>query len=145
MEIGTLLIAAALILVAASLLARPFLPPGWSAEDARIPGIKQQILETGRMLAELQADLEEGKIGEAGFLTQERQLLERRREYQEKLDALQADDPVEQAVAQARTRLESISTHEPLNCSRCGEHLESWHRFCPSCGESLNRTGREDA
>ena len=144
MEIGTLLITAALILAAAALLARPFLNPGSAAADARIPRIKQRLLETGRMLEELREDLEAGKIEPQSCQSQEERLLAQRREYQDQLDALQADDPIEKAVAQERARLESRSDRETLGCPRCGEHLESWHRFCPSCGEALEKTGRDE-
>jgi rubrerythrin len=170
MDIGSIFLLLALIVLVVFFLAQPFLNPRKAA--ARPAGdIQQQtpFLKTERerviqALQELDFDYSLGKVPEEDYPAQRKALLLHGAEVLQKLDALQpqppareAGDRLEEAVAARRKALSQASTetsaqeqNEDLEAlisarrrARNGSALrEKSIGFCPQCGKSIQKSDR---
>jgi hypothetical protein len=171
MDIGSILMGVALLLVVAFVVVRPLLDRAGIAE--REPGPEDALLfERERVLTalrDLDFDHSMGKTVEEDYLTQRAQLLAQGADILEQLDRLGVaapkvgaktgvDDEIEQAVARLRGRTlvqnaeaeieASIAARRAAArpagrfCSQCGRPAQPGDKFCGACGASLATEGQ---
>lgn len=167
MDIGSILLGVALLLVVAFIVARPLLDQAGAAE--REPGPTEALLfERERVLTalrDLDFDHAMGKTLDDDYAAQREQLLAQGAAVLKQLDALapnqssapDLDDEIERAVARLRRRGVSASTRGIIDdgieagiverpaaalparrfCGQCGRQAQPEDRFCGACGQPL--------
>jgi hypothetical protein len=167
MDIGSILLGVALLLVVAFVVARPLLDQAGAAE--REPGPADALLfERERVLMalrDLDFDHAMGKTLDDDYAAQREQLLAQGAAVLKQLDSLApgvasadtADDEIEQAVARLRQRGVSASTRRSVDdeieagvaarrapaspavrfCGQCGRQAQPADKFCGGCGQPL--------
>ena len=156
MTTGSILLGAALLLLTALYVARPFLQTPSSSERRSLR--LEKLAEKDAVLDEIQRlefDHDTGKIP-ADFFTEQRQILVlKAAAVLQELDqsGLNEDDDVdeaiERAVAALRDEPEPASTgpmpaaksresdSQARFCSQCGQAVETGDKFCAYCGHQL--------
>lgn len=161
MDLGSILLGAALLLIVAFLVARPWLDPA-AAREAEPDLAAPLLLERERLLAalrDLDFDHATGKLPEAEYAAQRAQLVAEGAQVLRQLDALApaaapasapaVDDEIEAAIARLR---QPAAPSRPADadieaavarrrqpaaarfCGQCGQPLRPGDRFCGACG-----------
>ena len=163
MDLGSILLGVALLLIVAFLVARPWLEPGAGGEAEADPAAPL-LLERERTLAalrDLDFDHATGKLPEDDYAAQRAQLVAQGAEVLRQLDALApagaptpgagVEDEIEAAIARRRTSPAPAAPRHPEAdieaaiaqrrqpgaarfCGQCGQPLRLGDRFCGACG-----------
>lgn len=150
MDFGSLFFVIGLLLIVGVYLARPFV-------DHRVERVSPAERELSALLArrdhilaqlaDLEMDMEQGKLIESHYQAQRRDLLTQGAEVLRQIDALEqaspelkaasAEDDIEAAVA----RLRGVKPSQDQFCHACGAEIVSGDRFCAKCGADLTKAG----
>ena len=151
MDIASILLAVALILLVAMIIARPLI------ERATLPERQPTRAETlaaeretvVAALRELDFDHTTGKIAEDDYAAQRAALVAQGVGLLKQLDeisnqspaqTLGVDDELEAAIRAARGKISkepAVSQPKPLRCPQCGQPHQADDRFCSKCGAPL--------
>lgn len=149
MDLASLLISAALVLLVALFIARPLLERTGLGErrPTRAESLAAEREAVVTALRELDFDHATGKIAEedyavqrAALVAQGVALLKQLDEISNRPPAQALDDELEAAIRAARERIiqePSVSRSEPLRCPHCGQPHQPDNRFCSKCGAAL--------
>lgn len=155
MEIGSVMIGMALLVVVAALVLRPVLQPRKTAE---LPVTEIDALVARRdgvvaALRDLDFDYATEKITEEDFQTQRTVLMAEGVAVLKQLDALGVTSPqatlksddlekaIEQAVAARRSSARApaaVQTGAAKFCAQCGAVVRVGDKFCSNCGAALD-------
>ena len=151
MDLASLLISAALILLVAMFIARPLIEratlPERQPTRAEMLAAERETVVTA--LRELDFDHTTGKIAEDDYAAQRAALVAQGVALLKQLDeisnqspaqTLGVDDELEAAIRAAREKISSepaVSRPQPLRCPQCGQPHQSDDRFCSKCGATL--------
>ncbi|MBN1266059.1 MAG: zinc ribbon domain-containing protein [Anaerolineales bacterium] len=146
MEIGTLLILLALLLSCAAILTRPFYAtePSLPEQDLELLILREASQAAQKQLTELQEEYAQKRMDADDFTVQQDHLQAHIQHLQHKISTIIETDPVEQAVADERARIQGLAAQPQLlqTCEHCGEPIDPAHRFCPSCGQPQSHGGQ---
>jgi hypothetical protein len=149
MDIASILLAAALILLVAMFIARPLierttLPERQPTRAETLVAERETVVAA---LRELDFDHTTGKIAEddytvqrAALVAQGVALLKQLDEISNQSPAQLLDDELEAAIRAAREKISKeppITRPNPLRCPQCGQPHQSDDRFCSKCGATL--------
>jgi hypothetical protein len=162
MDVGSILLLLALVILVAAFIASPLRNEGKKTDQREINiELSELLAERERVLdalAELDFDNEMGKVPDELYPVQREALLKRGAailrlldEYMpEEIETAEAapeistefdpDDPVEALIAAKRkARLGNIAKKDTKNnyCANCGAKLQPGDQFCPGCGHKL--------
>jgi hypothetical protein len=146
MDLGSILLGLALLLVVTFVVLRPILERCGAAEPDEPPAdrlilTREQVLT---QLRDLDFDHATGKLNEDDYAAQRAQLMAQGVAVLKELDsqsaapaAPEADeieplDEIERAISQRRARRPAA-----LRCSNCSAVVTAGDRFCPKCGKPL--------
>jgi hypothetical protein len=146
MDFGSLFFVIGLLLIVGVFLARPFIEHQGevvSQSEREMSALRAQYDRYLSRLADLEMDMEQGKLIESHYQAQRRDLLSKGAEVLRQIDALEqaspelrsapADDEIEAAVA----KLRGITPSEDRFCHACGAAIVAGDRFCAKCGAEL--------
>lgn len=164
MDLGSLLLGLALLLLVAFVVARPILERQ-DATEIEISRADQLVAERESLLTtlrDLDFDYATGKISEEDYVPQRAQLVAQGVAVLRQLDALgvvgrdgaaRVEDEVEQAIAARRKPRAAQSAEAQIEtevaarrrsdgrrgatCPHCGAAANGGDRFCPKCGQAL--------
>jgi hypothetical protein len=152
MDFGSLFFVIGLLLIVGVFLARPFIEHRVEAVSAAEREMSALLARRDHILAQmadLEMDMELGKLIDRHYQSQRRELLTQGAEVLRQIDALEqaspellsshADDEIEAAVA----RLRSLKPSQDQFCHACGEATVSGDRFCAKCGADLMEGGAQ--
>ena len=163
MEIGSILLLLAILLLAALFVARPFLENrrmlAVSAEEQELSSLMAERDRLITTLQELDFDQTLGKIPAEDYPAMRAELMQRAADVLRKLDAFQAaqsapgdaESRIEAVIAARRAdaaaksvspNLESDDALEGLIASRKAARKEKSAGFCPKCGKAILRSDR---
>jgi rubrerythrin len=153
MDIASILLAAALILLVALLIARPLIERAGLGErqPTQAEALAAERETVVAALRELDFDHTTGKIAEedysvqrAALVAQGVALLKQLDEISPQSPAQTLDDELEAAIRTAREKISekiskepSVSRPETLRCPQCGQPHQADDRFCSKCGATL--------
>lgn len=148
MDFGSLFFVIGLLLVVGVYLALPFIDrqaEGVSQAEREMSALQAQRDRILSRLADLEMDMEQGKLLESHYLAQRQDLLTQGAEVLRQIDALveaapelkteTATDEIEAAVA----RLRGSKSPSDRFCHSCGAPIISGDRFCAKCGVDLGK------
>lgn len=149
MDLASLLIAAALILLVAMIIARPLIEratlPERQLTQAETLTAERETVVTA--LRELDFDHTTGKIAEEDYTVQRAALVAQGVTLLKQLDEIShqspaqlLDDELEAAIRAAREKIAkapAVSQPKPLRCPQCGQPHQADDRFCSKCGAPL--------
>jgi len=168
MDIGSLLLSLALLLLVGFIVARPILEQR-GAREKEISRADQLVAERESLLTalrDLDFDHATGKISDEDYAPQRAQLVAQGVAVLKQLDALRpalredtasAADEIERAVAARRktraaatvedqieaevaARRKPVPAANAVICPNCGASAQPGDRFCPKCGQTLALT-----
>lgn len=149
MDLASLLLSAALVLLVAMFIARPLIErAGLGAHrPTRAEALAAEREAVVAALRELDFDHATGKIAEedysaqrAALVAQGVALLKQLDEISNQSPAQSLDDELEAAIHAARAKISkgaTISRSEPLRCPQCSQPHQTDDRFCSNCGAAL--------
>lgn len=155
MELGSLLLGAALLLLVAAYLARPFFEPQdyrHGDPDAQLSGLLAERDRVLDLIADLDMDRAMRKLEEDEYRAQRAALVKRGAEILRGIDERRqrsgpGDDPgaLEQVLEDeiARRRQGAASSKDEIDCPSCGKRLQPGAGVCGHCGAAIER--RSDA
>lgn len=151
-EPGSLLIAAAVLLLVAAYLARPFFDARKYRRHEPDPEISALLAERDRVLdliSELDSDFEMGKVDAEEYRPRRANLIKRGADLLRRIDELRAEgdsgraeppsserDRALEAEISRRRRAEG-RPERSRECPNCGAHLEPQTSSCGQCGEPV--------
>jgi len=148
MDLGSLLLALAVIIPIGVLISRPFLQKNSSdmliTEEVNVKETSALFTERERlfnMLQELEFDYTSGKIPPEDYAAQRNGLLIQGAEILRRLDATfkpettDLDARIEEMITAHR---EMRSANSTSVCPRCGKSIQPTDRFCSKCGTALH-------
>ena len=150
MDLASLLLAAALILLVAMFIARPLIERA-ALREGQPTRAETLAAERGTVVAalrELDFDHTTGKIAEDDYAVQRVALVAQGVALLKQLDeisnqsaqTLDVDDELEAAIRAARGKISkepAVSRPKPLRCPQCGQPHQADDRFCSKCGATL--------
>lgn len=146
MTIGSILLGLALLLGVLLYLAQPFLRRETATKSHQTK--RQQLLDQKEasmtQIMSLDFDFETGKVPEALYQQQRRELIAEAAVLMEQLDRLPKaealDAEIEAAVAQLRAHVPALAVsangHHRF-CPECGTAVDANDKFCANCGQKL--------
>ncbi len=149
MDIASILLAIALILLVAMIIARPLIERATLSErqPTRAETLAAEREAVVAALRELDFDHTTGKIAEDDYATQRAALVAQGVALLKQLDevsnqspAQTLDDELEATIRAAREKISTepaVSHPNPLRCPQCGQPHQSDDRFCSKCGATL--------
>jgi hypothetical protein len=154
MDIGSILIGLALVLVVGAYIGMPILTKSGKAvtfEDRQLSELQAQRDRILNRVQELDMDYTMGKILEGDYKTERKGLMHKGAEVLKVIDTLVGtspsqvvhkvpDDEIEAAVARLRGKSSALTAGY---CPSCGAEVQHDDAFCTRCGTSLQIT--EDA
>jgi len=131
MQISSLLIAVALLVIAVYFVSRPLLEKNKSgvkaaSKDAQ-PGQREAVLAA---LRDLDFDFKTGKISEEDYQPLRAQLIGEAAQY---MESEKKDDEQLEALIQSRRKTQS----RQATCPSCGKKIVLGDSFCSTCGAKL--------
>lgn len=150
MDLGSLLLSLALVIIVAAFVARPLVEQAANHRESASPA-DDLIARREAVLIELRDldfDHATGKVSDGDYAEQRARLVAKGSEVLRALDQLtiahdssdSLDDEIEKAVAARRTKAARASAApQPSGaaCPQCGQPLRSGDKFCATCGASL--------
>ena len=149
MDIASILLSAALILLVALLIARPLIERAGLGErqPTQAEAVAAERETVVAALREMDFDHTTGKIAEedysiqrAALVAQGVALLKQLDEISPQTPAQTLDDELEAAIRTAREKISkgpAVSQPDPLRCPQCGQPHQADDRFCSKCGATL--------
>jgi hypothetical protein len=148
MDLGSILLGLALLLVVSFVVLRPILDRS-TANERDEPAADPLLLTREQVLAQLRDldfDHATGKLNEDDYAAQRAQLMAQGVAVLKELDSQAAStdgqpvdeieplDEIEHAISLRRARRPAAA---PLYCGNCGAPVAAGDRFCPKCGHPL--------
>ena len=152
MDLGSLLLGLALLLLVAFIVARPLIE-GRRLDEAGPTPADDLLAEREGILAalrDLDFDHAMGKIADEDYAPQRAQFVARGVEALKQLEKLGVEDAIEQAIAarrKARPAQEAEAfdftsvAHAEAACPNCGRLIHPEDKFCARCGAKLPAAG----
>jgi zinc-ribbon domain len=147
MEIGSILLAVALILAVVAFVARPLFERASQPGEATISNsLEALVAERESVLIELRdLDFEHstGKMSDEDYTAQRYKLVTRGAEILRAIDtapgaAQPAADDIEQLiVARRKGRVKATASSAVAACPQCGKPIEPNDKFCARCGAKV--------
>jgi hypothetical protein len=145
MDVGSILVLLALLILIAAFIARPLLSgQGHDVSDRerRLSALQAESDKLLGLIQELDMDHTMGKVPEDDYQGQRAALVARGVEVLREMDSMPQSgkaeaggDTVEQQLEEAVARLRSTRPAEThAFCGHCGQPLQPGDRFCPRCG-----------
>jgi hypothetical protein len=147
MDIGSILIGLALLIVVGAYLGQPLIVKGGrkvTSEDRQLSELQAQRDRILNRLQELDMDFAMGKVLEPDYQQERSLLMQTGAETLKAIDGLtggtpvradQADDDIEAAVARLRGKdRQSMGGF----CPACGAEVQDGDAFCTRCGQTLD-------
>ncbi len=147
MDLGSLLLGLALLLLVAFIVVRPLIEGRRLDEAGPTPAddllaAREEILAA---LRDLDFDHAMGKIADEDYAPQRAQLVARGVEVLKQLEKLERDDAIEQAIAARRkprpARAKEAVGRAEAACPNCGRLTHPEDKFCARCGAKLPAAG----
>lgn len=148
MDIGSVLLALALLLLVIAFVARPFMER--VTQSTRLADTNDLVTQREAVLIELREldfDHSTGKVADDDYQTQRSRLVSKGSEILRNLDQLQItanessttedlDAEIEQLIA-ARRSAKPLQSSVSNTCPQCHKPIRAADKFCPSCGTKL--------
>ena len=139
MDIGSLLLALALLVLVAAFVAQPLIDkrggsPGPAPADELVARREAVLIE----LRDLDFDHSTGKVNDDDYTAQRARLVANGAEVLRQLAAIKSaapDDPLEKMIAARRQARQAAP--DAKFCPNCGKPLRSGDKFCATCGHKI--------
>lgn len=150
--IGSILFVVGLVLIVGVYLARPFIErqaEEVSQAEREMSALRAQQDRILSRLADLEMDMEQGKMLESHYRGQRSDLLTQGANVLRQIDALSeaapelSSDSLENEIEAAVARLRDSTGTANHFCHSCGAVIVSGDRFCAKCGADLGEGGAQ--